>query len=196
MATDLAIDSNQIYLLPGRFGPATMFEPPAEGFTPLAAGTTDPLYRPGTVCRVYNSGGSVSGLEGFSEFVYLTVENSSAPTMAAKQVCVPVGNANGAWHVVTNDPDLANANEGGCTLGVVCLGVNTDAKYAWFWCGGICPEQYVAELGGDYETNGSVTNTTDFNFTTVDCSDDFIGFGPATSATRAVIGCTLSTDGA
>ena len=195
MASDLAIDANQIYLLPGRFGPATIFGPPSEGFTPLAAGTADPLHRPGTVCQVYNGGGSVTTLEGFSEFVYLQCENTSAPAVAAKEPCVPIGTAsNGAWNIFTNDPDLSGTAEGGCALGVVALGVNTDAKFAWFWSGGICPAQWVVGLDGTHLTTGSIANTTDFNITTRDASADRIGWGPATSAGRCIIGCVLSVD--
>jgi len=193
MATDRDMDSNLIYLLPGRFGPATMFEPPSDGFVPLAAGTTEAMYRPGTVCQVYNNGSGAYGIEGFSELVYLQYDDGSSYASVAKMLAVP-GSAS-LWFQVQGDHDDGTIDPGGNPHAVVMLSASLgDTNFAWFWSGGVCPEQYVAGMGGTYTTDGSVDNTTDLNVQCAKLSADAIGFSAGDGATEAHIGCVLAIE--
>lgn len=189
-ATDKLMDSNLIYLLPGRFGPATMFEAPPDGFVPLAAGTTEAMYRPGTVCQVYNSGSY--GVEGFSELIYLQADDGDSFTSAAKMVAIPRSNTD--WFLFTCDPDDGTTDNEGNPHAVVCLSAVADTNFAWYWSGGVCPEQHVPDLAGNFQTNGSVDNTTDLNIASYDLSDNLMGFGAGDGATEAHIGCVLAIE--
>ena len=186
---DSTIDSELIYLLPGRFGAAQWFAQPQDGFAGAAEHNVVKAARPvGTVAQVLCSG--VTGQPGFAEFVYLQYEGTGAPTLAAKQVCVP--DSSTLWYVFTNDPDSA-IQATGCPLAVVALSAMTDAYYGWFWSGGICPEQYVAALCDNFATEDNLAAGP---ICAHDLAADAIGFGPIdeTVATEVCIGFSLAAD--
>lgn len=101
---------------------------------------------------VYNHSAS-AGVDGFATFIYLQIEQTGSPTSAAKQVCTV--HTAGNWSLVDNDSDDV-LQVTGSGLVAVLLSLMTDAYYGWFWCGGVCPEEYVSGLGGTYETDNTV----------------------------------------
>jgi len=93
--------------------------------------------------------GSV-GIAGLSTFIYLQVGTQDTGTaLAAKSVVVQ--DSATLWYAVTNDNADCIALPTACAA--ICLSAMTDAYWGWFWCGGVCPEQYVSGLGGTYPTN-------------------------------------------
>ncbi len=191
MATDKTLDSNRLFLLPGRFGPAKMFKPPRDGFVPLAAGNTEAMFRPGTVCQVYNNGAGAYGIEGFSELVYLQYDDGGGFTSAAKEVSVPGSDT--LWFQVQNDHDDGTVDATGNPHAVVTLSAAlADTNFAWFWCGGVSPEQYVTGMGGTFQTDNSFANTTDLNLACGKLSADTIGLIAGDGATEAHIGMALA----
>ena len=186
---DSTIDSELIYLLPGRFGPGQWFSEPMDGFAgAVETNVASPARRVGTVAQVICLG--ITGQPGYAEFVYLQYEGTGAPTCAAKQVCVP--DSSTLWYVFTNDPDSA-IQATGCPLAVVALVAMTDAYYGWFWSGGIGPEQYVAALCDNFATEGNLAAGP---ICAHDLAADAIGFGPIdeTVPTEVCIGFSLAAD--
>jgi len=184
---DSTIDSELIFLRCGRFGTPDYTIPPPGGFTGSTTHNVATAARPvGEVRRVYCDG-SV-GQPGYSEFVYLKYEGTGAPTSAAKQVCVP--DAVGSFMTVTNDPD-SSVQHDGCMVAVVAISAMTDAYYGWFWCGGVCPEQYVSALGGNYATDNGVVAG---NIISKNLSADAIGFGTKGAFANFTIGFALAAD--
>ncbi len=153
----ITIDSECLFLIPEQWGHPRedCMEPHGEitnaAVHNIAAAPT--LYPVGTVIKLWNTG---AGIVGWTEFTFLKFENTGAPASAAKQVCVQ--DAAGAPFTVTNDPDhaLVDATLVGCLRPAVLISAMTDAMFGWFWTGGVCPEGFVAAMGGTYGTDGSV----------------------------------------
>jgi len=186
---DSTIDSDLFYLRGARFGTCYDKTIPIGGFTGsthhnVAAADRD--YPIGMVKRVYCDG--TVGVKGFAEFVYLYYAGSGAPTLAAKQICVP--DSATIWYQFTNDPDSC-VMATGSMLAVVAISPMTDTYFGWFWCGGVCPEVFVSALGGNYATNGSVIAG---NIISKDLTLDQIGLGPKASYSNFAIGYALSAD--
>jgi len=190
---DSTLDSELIVLLSGRFGAPNVQqgELVAGILGALHHNVAVPYFPVGSVVRLYNS--SNAGQPGFSEFVYLRYNDGGAPpAMAAKQVAIPTSAT--VWYHVTNDPDNAAATPTeGNPLAVVCLSVMTDTYYGWFWCGGICPEDHVVGLAGNFATEGNVAAGP---IVSHDLAADAIGFGPVGGDTEAFIGYALAADAA
>jgi len=114
-------------------------------------------YAPGQKIQVWCDG--ADGNAGWATLIYLKglAVTEANPTCAAKQFVVP-SNASDIYQV-TNDPDQALIVDG-CGLAAVMLSVMTFThavtKYGWFWCGGVCPVDYVSDLDGDYATINTV----------------------------------------
>jgi hypothetical protein len=184
---DSTIDSELIILRGGRFGTPYDNSIPPGGFTGSTHhNVASPVYPIGMVKRVYNDGSY--GVKGYSEFVYLQATNNPDVAIAAKTVCVP-GSAT-VWYTFTNDPDdcvLAT----GALLGVVAISAMTDNYYGWLWCGGVCPEALVLDMGGNYLTDGSVVAG---GIVAHDLTADAIGFGACGADTEAIIGYALAAD--
>ena len=144
----------------------------------------------GSVVNLWNDSGD-AGKDGWSQFVYLQIELTGAPTSAAKQVVVP--DSATVWYTVTNDPDgcIANSGTGDCLFGVT-LSVMTDGYYGWFWCGGVCPEARVSDLAGNHATEGNVVAG---SITPHNLAADEIGWGPM-ATTEAHAGFALAADAA
>jgi len=139
----------------------------------------------GTKVQLRNDN-AVAGQPGLATLVYLKYEGTDAPTAAAKQVCVP--DSATLYYVVTNDPD--NLIKLPTDLACIMISAMTDAYYGWFWCGGICPESHVSDLGGNYATEGNVEPGP---ITAHNLSADAIGFGPY-AATEGYFGFALAAD--
>jgi hypothetical protein len=187
---DSTIDSELIYLLPCRFGPATIFDEkdlPGGITGAIHHNVATPYFEPGTVAQLYCNGSY--GKEGFSEFVYLQFASTSGPTaVAAKQVAVP--DSATVWYTFTQDPDDCTVKDGNA-LAVISIGELTDGYYGWHWSGGVCPEQYVSGMAGNYATDGSVVAG---NFICHDLTDDAIGLAACGGDTEIIIGFALAAD--
>jgi hypothetical protein len=136
-----------------------------------------PVYPIGTKIQVYNES---AGLPGYSTFIYLKVGTQNASVaIAAKSVVVQ--DSATIWYEVTNDPDDC-INIGGPVA--VAISAMTNAYYGWFWCGGVCPEEYISGLGGNYATTNAVVAGP---IVGSDLSADAVGFGPLTDTSAPVI---------
>lgn len=169
--TDGTLDSDLIFLY-NHFGSANLVgHVPRGGFTGSEHhNVASAKYPIGTVVRVEHR--ATAGKPGFSEFVYLQVGTQDTIAIAAKKVVVQ--DSATVPLVMTNDSASCIAVP--TPLGAVALSAVTDAYYGWFWCGGVCPEDYVSGLAGNYSTNGSVIAG---DIAYGDCSGDVIGFVPA-----------------
>lgn len=153
----------------------------------------DPAYALGHKITVQNDS-DIAGVAGTSIFIYLKGRSHTEanPTCAAKHVCVP--SLAGEPYAVTNDPDQSLMKTG-CPMVAIMLSVMTFThavtKYGWFWCGGVCPEGHVSDLGGNYVTNGDVVigPIAAADLTT----PDTIGLGNA-AGQEAHIGCSYAAD--
>lgn len=104
--------------------------------------------------------------QGWSTFIYLYY-TTGAGTVAVATVSEIVGMDTtgaataGQWCHVTNDGSDAVLNG----PIAVALGTLVNARYAWFWCGGVCPVDTIAGLGTALApSDGSVTA---FNWMTI-----------------------------
>jgi len=185
MATDSTLSAEYFFLLAGRFGLTNDHEIPPGGFTgSLHHNVATAAYPIGHVKSIPSESG-VLGQGGFTEFVYLQYEGTDAPTLAARQFCVP-GSAT-TWYQFTNDPDATVAVETGHAFAVVAISAMTDAYYGWFWCGGVAPGDLVTAVGGanDWATNGAVAIDSAI---AINLSADAIGLGVQTSVEEEIIG--------
>jgi len=132
--------------------------------------------------------GSV-GKAGWSTLMYLRL-GTQAGTMAAKAVCSLESGT--VWYQVTNDPDTAINKAGGpCAIAISAM---TNTNYGWFWVGGVCPEQYISGLGGDYATEGTVAAGKPMSIS--DLAADAMGFSLTAADSEMVCGWTLADDAA
>jgi len=186
---DSTIDSELFWLHDNWPGvPLEQLSAPTDGFT----GSTHhnvaaAAYRIGDKIQVYQDGVS-AGEPGYSTFIYLQVGTQNADSViAVKTLCVPDSATN--WYKVTNDPDSCIDIPGGAAA--IALSAITDAYYGWFWCGGVCPEEAVSGLGGNYATTNAVAAGA---FIAEDLSADAIGFGLKDAAGDVAIGFALAAD--
>lgn len=132
--------------------------------------------------------GSV-GKAGWSTLIYLQVGTQNPDVaIAAKTFVVP--DSASAPYQITNDKDDCILNTGSA-LAAIGLSAMTDAYYGWFWCGGVCPEQYVSGLGGNYVTDGNVAAGAVVAHA---LAADAIGLGPCGADTEAIIGFAYAAD--
>ena len=164
---DGTLDSNYLVLIDNWPGsPSPNLSVPTDGFAVPAAGVATAAYKVGTKIQVYNE---TLGIPGFSTFIYLQYEGTTAPALAARQVVTP--DANTSLYIVTNDPD--NCLSIAALPSAVALSVMTDAYFGWFWCGGVCPETAVTGLGGTYVTKNDLL--AGYGFTVSKMAGDLIG---------------------
>ena len=189
MATDKAIDSNVIVLYDRWPGQASVVgDLPADGIT----NSTDhnvvaATRRYGEKVVVYNMG--TAGIAGYATFIYLQVGTQNADFLLVAKSIV-VNDSASLWYQMTNDPDDCIAISGG--LAAIALSAMTNAYFGFFWCGGICPEDFVAGLAGNYECDGGVTAG---GFMAKDLSEDCVGLGVLAAATDVAFGYSLVADG-
>lgn len=194
MANNGVIDSEEIVLF-NHWGAPVSAEEPKDGFTGSEHHNVATAAFPvGTVVQVYCDG--TTGKIGYSQFVYLKLEmQDTTNVLAARHVVVP--HTDKEITDVTNEVNSALADAGGFCA--VALSAMTVDYYGWFWCGGVCPEQYVSALGGWYYTNDSVAVATPCimvaNLATVGTTEGEIGFATQTAG-LATIGMTFSNDSA
>jgi hypothetical protein len=179
--TDSTIDSEVLVLFNAFGGPDRVGHVPKDGFTGSSHhNVATAAYPLGTVLRVEQRG--AAGQVGFSEFVYLKMGTQNADSVVAAKSVVVQDSATVPL-VMTNDPDSCIAIP--TNFGAYAISAMTNAYYGWFWCGGICPEDYVSGLGGTYSTNGSVVAGA---FSYGDQSADLCGLVPSVATGTAVTG--------
>lgn len=198
---DSTIDSDNLILKDGfPEGHAIVGQTPIGGFTGSSHhNVATAAYKPGTKIRVYNEGDT--GQAGWSTFVYAKL-NSAADTPAAKQICV--ADDGKVSYELTNDDADDIPQTGRCAIMISAM---TAGRFGWFWCGGVCPEEYVSALGGNYRTSNAVVagpiavadaNADDLSASGVPAGD--LCFAPAidadTAVRQAVVGEALAADAA
>lgn len=111
-------------------------------------------YRLGEKLRVYNDPGTGAGLglQGWSTMIYLQVGAQDATDISAGSWVTQVadGDANISGgndaYLVTNDP-AACRNEVAADIAqmgaAVAISAIEDAYFGWFWCGGVCPLNWL-----------------------------------------------------
>ena len=127
------------------------------------------VYPIGTKIQVYCPGSAVygtkSGNAGYSTFIYLKLEEMDGTNTCRKKHFVTTESTQTASvadnvYDVTNDVATALGIGGlmpaAVALGTASGGVLTENYYGWYWCGGVCPVDYVDALDGDYSTLGDV----------------------------------------
>ena len=174
--------------------PAPNLAVPSDGFTGTSHhNVTTAAYKLGTKIQVYNEG--TAGIPGFATFIYLQFETNTepGPTPAATQVCTAGTNA--SLFVVTNDPDQCLSIA--ALPSAVMLSVMTTAKFGWFWCGGVCPVDFVSDLDGAmaFATNSSVALGS--TIIASNLAADAIGYAISSATTTTLVaGSTLGADAA
>ena len=197
MAGDSTIDSEKFYLLDK--WPGTPRDiPPFDNFTSTSAGhnSETPKYALGTKVRVQCNGST--GGPGESTFIYLKLEAQSSHALAKRHIVVQhseAGNGGDEFFDVTNDTDHDITAQKGPIA--VALSAMTTDYYGWFWCGGVCPEQYVSDLGGNYITTGAVAlgDMTWADAASPGANGEF-AFDVADAAGETVIGYAVAADAA
>lgn len=159
-------------------GVVDSFSVPQDGFTGASHHNVEtPAYRYGQKIQVWNDGSSTT--IGPSTFVYLQVGTQASAAIAAKLLCVP--DSATLWYQVTNDAASCVDAAGGVLA--VALSAMTDGYWGWFWCGGVCPKQYVAALTGNFITKdvvagpmSTVAETSVVNFTVATTLKGHVGY--------------------
>ena len=145
---NVTVDSEKIVLLdclPGVPNPHMRI--PTDGFTGAEHhNVVAAKYDVGTKIQVFNHSAS-AGVDGYSTLVYGKLESQDATNvLAARHFCT--------WHSDAVPFDFTN--DAGADIGesrgpiVVGLSPMTTDYFGWFWCGGVCPEEWVSDLGGVY----------------------------------------------
>ena len=145
---NVTVDSELLYLLdrlPGWSNPHMRV--PEDGFTGASHhNVATAAYDVGTKIQVYNHSAS-AGVDGSATFVYGKLEAQDTTNVLA------------ARHFLNLHSDAVPfdfTNEVATYIGesvspvVAALGAMTIDYYGWFWCGGVCPEEWVSDLGGVY----------------------------------------------
>lgn len=151
---DSTLDSELFVLINNWGQPVSRFgQKPLDGFTGtdhhnVASATR---YRLGEVWAYYNEGDS--GVAGWSEFMYMKVGTPNpSVAIAVKTFCA---------QELASEPFIVTNNKTTVSLvpaaqAAVALSSMTATYYGWFWVGGVCPEEEVSTLGGNYATDGNV----------------------------------------
>ena len=200
MADEKIANDQHVILIDNFPGAAlTAMKMPEDGFT----GTTHHnvatvVYPVGTKIQVYCPGSAVvgtkSGAAGYATFIYLKLEavDSTNTCGAAKQI---VGiHTDAVPYDVTNE--AATAVGAGKTPIAVTISAMTENYYGWFWCGGVCPVDYVDALDGAYCTDNSVAigPMTWGALASPSSTVGEFGFSLPAADTAAIIGYTLKAD--
>ena len=186
---DSTIDSELFTLddrWPGDADPGLAQDPPRDGFDGTDHhNVAAAAYQVGQKIQVYNDG--TTGKAGWSTFIYLQVGTQDVTTViAAKSLVVP--DSNTTYYQVTNDPARAVCLP--CGMAAYAIGAVTNAYYAWFWCGGVCPETFDSDLAGTYATDGNVVAG---DLTAHVLAAGVIGLGPR-AAGEGCIGFSIAGD--
>ena len=167
---------------------------PQDGFTGTGHhNVATAAYPLGTTIAV-ECDGSV-GKAGTSEFIYLQLVAQDADNLLAVKHVVALDDGAIPFGVTNEVASLLTAQKGPIA---VALSAMTTGSYGWFWCGGVCPEEYVAGLGGNYATTNAVAigDMTWGSLASANTTYGEIGFDVADAAGETVIGVALAADAA
>lgn len=177
--TDSTLDSDLLFLFNPFGGPDLVGHRPKDGFTGSSHHNVATAQYPiGTVARIEHA--AAAGKPGYSDLVYLKVGTQNADSVIAAKSVVVQDSATQCM-LMTNDPDSCIKIPS--RFGAIALSAMTNAYYGWFWCGGVCPEDEVSGLAGNYATNGSVVAG---EFAYGNLSADYCGLVPAHAAGTGV----------
>ena len=157
---DSTIESEAIMLLdtwPGVANPATVV--PTDGFLGTSHhNVATAKYPVGTKIDVYCPGVTVIGTvasddPGWATFIYLKLEMQDATNVLGARHIVALHSDAVPYDVTNDTTTLLTTQRSPMAVGLSAMTVD---RYGWFWCGGICPVDYVDGLNGKYKTTGSV----------------------------------------
>lgn len=187
MAVDSTVDSELILLHDN--WPGEVEERPA----PYGSGLLDrrynnvtvPTLEAGTKLELVNS---ALGKEGPTILIYLQAGTAGGTGVLAAKVAVVPDSAT-LWYQVTNDPD--DCIKLPTNMGAFAISACADASWAWFWCGGVCPEEFVPAMGGTYRTNGTLAAG---GFLFHNLSYDGVGIDGVSAVNEVQAGFALAAD--
>lgn len=114
-----------------------------QGTAKYPLGTKWQLY-----CRGNAASLGVAHHRGWSTFVYLKAESTATTAIACSALYFACPNgtlapamSRDSLYIVTADSDRTTHE----TMGLVAMALSTmtNSYYGWFWCGGVCPVEYV-----------------------------------------------------
>jgi hypothetical protein len=188
------IDSEELILVdlwPGY--PDSRLGTPKDGFTGADHhNVVAPAYPIGSKIQYYNAG--TAGKAGYATFIYLKLEMQDTSNVLAARHLVNLHTDAKPYDVTNENASVITETYGPVAIGISAMTVD---YYGWFWCGGVCPEDAVAALGGTYATDTNVTAgcrlvTRDAGTTHPTWGE--IEFGIAAADTEEVVGYSLATD--
>ena len=183
---DSTIDSELIMLNENWPGKASRDDEPAGNIVATA--------HHNVAAAVYSTGQKVAlrnesaGQPGWSTFIYLQVGTQNASSVLAVKSAVVPDSAT-LWYQVTNDPD--DCIKLPTNMGAFALSAMTNAYWGWFWCGGVCPEEYVSGLGGNYATAGTLAAG---GFLFHNLVSDYVGLDAVSAVNETQAGFALAAD--
>lgn len=152
---DSTLDSQAFYLIdrwPGT--PWQGADLPTDGFTGTSHhNVTTAAYPVGTKIQVMCTHTSYE--LGLATLIYLRdteIVSTDCP-VAVKHFVTPNDTSN--WYAVTNSASALADLGSPAAVGLSTMSTTTGA-YGWFWCGGVCPTQYVTALDGAFATDSTV----------------------------------------
>ena len=179
-------------LLPGEA--IRIQDTPEDGFTGSGHhNVATAVFDVGTKIQVYNTGVS-AGVAGWSALIYgKLATQDSTNILAARHFCA-LDSTSPTPYEFTNE--AANYIGAGVSPAVVGLSAMTSLYFGWFWCGGVCPEEFVSALGGDYYTLGDVAIglATLGQLATPGTTAGEIGLDLVDADTEVIVGYALSAD--
>lgn len=187
---NVTFDSEGLILLDNWAGaPNPHMGVPKDGFTGVEHhNVATAKYDIGTVIQVYNHSAS-AGVDGLARFVYGKLESQDATyALAVKHVC--------HWHSDATPFDFTNdeAADLGESIGpaVVAISAMTTDYYGWFWCGGVCPEEYIPLFAGAFCGNAAtaIGPITSGNVDTEGATYGTLGFETPDADTDFIVGLT------
>jgi len=190
---DGTLDSELFYLLDRLPGyPNPLLTTPVGGFTATAChNVATAAYPIGTKIQVYNV---TAGAAGYSTFVYGKLAAQDATNiLAPRHFCTTFATTPVPFEF-TNE--VATYIGAAVSPAVVALSAMTTARYGWFWCAGVCPEDYVAALGGNYYamTDTAIGPVTLAELSTPGTTAGEIGLDLVDADTELVVGVALAAD--
>ena len=191
MGTDSTIDSEDFYLVMGRFGPPTVRPEQLLGgiLGAIHHNVATAYFEPGSVVVLPNS--DSVGLAGQSEFIYVNFVQDALPNTVDVKNGVMPDSATDPW-VYTNDPDGGIGVGTGCPFGAFGISPMTTTRYGWAWSGGVVPEDLISGMGGNFKTDADVSAGDPLIFQ--DLSTSAIGLGPLDAAAQVCIGFAMAAD--
>lgn len=137
---------------------------------------------------------AVAGVDGLFTLIYLNLEAQDGTNVLAVKHRVALDATTPHPFFVTNEV-ATDIDESSGPL-AVALSAMTTGNYGWFWCGGVCPEEFVSGLGGFYNTDNTVTigEMVRADLATAGTTVGEMGFAIKASDEQTVIGYAMAAD--